>query len=201
MAWTCHTTTGTCPTRSQTMNQHVLELLPVPMRPPMSSPCTRAPPSGRTRRKHVVPPAVEQLACTHAPTTTPADRSPPDSRPTASRTPTRSLAPQTRPSAIPAQHDAAPHAPLPPAAWPAARTPHSRRDSLLRYKSRPLGHSSPHQHHHSPPLPLRSHRRGARELHLAPLGHRAARPLWAVSGDATAAQLLPRPPSVTTEPP
>ena len=89
--------------------------------------------------------------------------------------------------------------PLPSAPWPDPHTILSPLSLSTAIKGTPRPRAST-----TPPLPLsptpRSHRRGARELHFAPLGHRAVPPLWATAGDASGALTLPRPAAVDHHP-
>ena len=71
---------------------------------------------------------------------------------------------------------------------------------LHGYKSRPRPRASTTPPPHHPPL----HPGAAEEELGAPhqaVGHRTVTPRWCVSGDATAALLLPRPPSLAPKPP
>ena len=118
MAWTCHPHAIMFQTNTEPSNNHVLELLPVPMGPPMSSPCTRTPSLGRNRRCTAGRHAVEHLACTISPSHPEQTRARPTRPRPPAACPRHPCTPQARPRASAARTSPPRLVPVPHAAWP-----------------------------------------------------------------------------------
>ena len=172
MAWTCPSTTATCPTSSKPVGHHVLELALASLNHPMSTPRTRAPSPGRNRRCSAGRHSVEHPVCTPHRSHPRPTGSPPSRPDTPRHAHTIPCTPDTAPCHRSPRTTSPRTHPCRPRHSRTTRAPHCP-EPLPAIKSPPLGST---QHHTTSTTPSPSPRSpGAAEEELgAPL--RAARP-------------------------